>query len=109
VGSARAFGPPKTEAEPEAGTLIAQIEAHRARVPELLRAEPGQQIGGLASSLGVPIDVAQTIVRPLVGDEVVTRGSRRGTRYYLRDDAPPEEADEGEGDEPEEEQQSLTG
>jgi hypothetical protein len=85
------FGPIESEEQPGAGTVIAQLEGLRAMIPDLLAKVPGQPVGGIASTLGVPIDVAQTLIRPLVGKTLETRGVRRGTRYYLIGQAPPEE------------------
>jgi hypothetical protein len=73
-----------------------QIHALRSRVPAILEADPGQPIGGIASSLGVPIELAQTVIRPLVGAELETRGVRRGMKYYVTGQAPPEEDEEAE-------------
>jgi len=85
------FGAPAEEEAPEAKDIVAQLDALRSRVPELIRSDPGQPIGGIASSLGVPIELAQTVVKPLIGAELETRGVRRGTRYYLTGEAPPSE------------------
>jgi hypothetical protein len=87
------FGSPEPEAEAEKpGAQIAeQLEGLREQVPEVVRDEPGLQIGGVASALGVPVEFAQIVVRPLIGETLVTRGERRGTRYYVSGDAPPEE------------------
>jgi hypothetical protein len=63
----------------------------RGRVPEILKNDPGQPIGGIASSLGIPIEVAQFVVKPLVGEDLETRGIRRGVKYYPAGEAPPEE------------------
>jgi hypothetical protein len=58
-------------------------------------ASDNRSIFGIASSLGVPIDISQTRVKPMVGTELETRGVRRGTRYYVAGEAPPdEEADD---------------
>jgi hypothetical protein len=87
------FGNPET-AEPEVPggkQAVEGLAALGAAVPDIVRSEPGLQIGGIASSIGVPVEVAQLVVRPLLGKDLVTRGTRRGTRYYLPDDAPPEE------------------
>jgi hypothetical protein len=93
------FGPPETEQKEEAQSLVAQIEAIRERVPETVRAQPGMPIGGIASALGVPVEIAQPIVRPMVGTDLETRGVRRGTRYYISGEAPPEEElTEGDGE-----------
>lgn len=91
------FGTPEREAtETETGKeAVESLQVLRQAVPEIVRAEPGLQIGGIASSIGVPVEVAQLVVRPLVTDgSLETRGRRRGMRYFLPDDAP------SEGDEP---------
>jgi hypothetical protein len=86
------FGPPPKEQEvPEVGTVMAQLEAMSDRIPDIRRENPGQQIGGIASSLGVPIDIAQSLIRPIVGTTVEPRGVRRGTKYYVAGEAPPED------------------
>ena len=99
------FGAPEREQEEGSRDLVAQMEALRERVPEILAVSPGQPIGGVASSLGVPVDLAQMIVRPMVGSKVETTGVRRGTVYYRAGEAPPEEEAEQavpeEGAEPE--------
>jgi len=83
-----------SEQESKADGIVAQLENLRGRVPGLLMSEPGLPIGGIASSLGVPIELAKTIVRPLIGTDIEAHGVRRGTRYYLVGEAPPVEEDE---------------
>ena len=73
--------------------MEAQLEQLQGRIPEILREEPGQPIGGIASALGVPVEIAQALIRPLVGKTLETRGVRRGMRYYLQGEAPPDEDD----------------
>jgi hypothetical protein len=89
------FGAPEKEQQADARKIVAQLDGLRAKIPEVLRQEPGQPIGGIASSLGVPIELAQTLVRPLMGKELETRGVRRGMRYYVAGEAPPDENAEG--------------
>jgi hypothetical protein len=98
------FGAPEREVQPGAEGIEAQLEAMREEVRRLLREEPGQPIGSIASSLGESVSIAQMVVRPMVGHDVETRGVRRGTRYYLMGEAPPEDDEEaaeahGRGDE----------
>jgi len=92
------FGAPEKEQEAESKDIVTQLDGLRARIPDVLRNEPGQQIGGIASALAVPIDLAQTLVRPMIGKELETRGIRRGMRYYVTGEAPPEEPADEEGD-----------
>jgi hypothetical protein len=68
--------------------VVAQLEAFRTRIPGRLRDEPGQPIGGIASSRGLPVDIAQTLVKPMVGTTLETRRVRRGMRYYVAGEAP---------------------
>lgn len=60
----------------------------------MLREEPGQLIGDLASSLEISIDVARALVKPMIGTVLETSGVRRGTRYYLIGEAPAEDDDD---------------
>jgi hypothetical protein len=91
------FGAPEpSEKTRQAGSeVMTRFEELQSQIPEIVRAEPGLQIGGIASAVGLPIDVVQVIVRPLIGEQLATRGVKRGTRYYLADDAPPDEEPEG--------------
>jgi hypothetical protein len=93
------FGDPERAAETPGGKeAVQRLDELREAVPGIVRAEPGLQIGGIASSLGVPVDVAQVIVRPLVADEqLTTRGTRRGMRYFAPEDAPPQEKEQEDG------------
>jgi hypothetical protein len=89
------FGAPEAEEDrPQAGGEVSvQLDSLRGEIPNVLREEPGMQIGGVASAIGVPLEYAQVLVRPLVGDAIVTRGAKRGTRYYLPENAPPDDED----------------
>jgi hypothetical protein len=80
------FGAPKKE-QKEAGAdrgaiVVAQLEQMRTEIPEIVRGNPGMAIGSIASQIGVPVEYAQNLVRPLVGTELRTEGAKRGTRYY---------------------------
>jgi hypothetical protein len=86
------FGAPQ-EAEPEGG-VMAQLEQMRERIPDLLKEQPGLHIGDIASSLGVPVEIAQTLVRPMVGEGLETRGIRRGMTYYVQGEALPDEEED---------------
>jgi hypothetical protein len=77
---------------PQEGRQMAdQLEALRDRVPVLIGNEPGLKIADIGERLGVPTEMAKLIVRPLVEDEALdTTGVKRGTRYYLPGQAPPQ-------------------
>jgi hypothetical protein len=93
------FGAPDAEETPQGKVVVESIDALRDTVSRVVGGTPGIAMGGIASSLGVPVDLAQIVVKPLVNDKkIATRGARRGTRYYLPDDAPPEEEEEEEED-----------
>jgi hypothetical protein len=88
------YGSPQAdETKTEEGADITDALATlKERVPEIVAGNPGLLMGAIASTMGVTPDIAQIVVRPHVADEsIVTRGNRRGTRYYLPADAPPEE------------------
>ena len=85
------FGSPEPPVqESPADSLTSNLASMRSQVPQILEANPGLAIGGIASALGgIPIDIAQTIVRPMVGYELESRGVRRGMTYYVTGTAPP--------------------
>jgi len=61
------------------------VAAFRERVPPLLESTPGLNIAEIAEQLGIPVEVAKVVVRPLVtGGELETTGVRRGMRYYVQ-------------------------
>jgi hypothetical protein len=84
------FGPPvaerDAEAKAQADAFSSQMEALTARIPEVIRENPGLAIGGVASQIGVPLEITQTLVRPLIGEQIRTEGVKRGTRYYPVDE-----------------------
>ncbi|MEZ4388277.1 MAG: hypothetical protein R3D98_12020 [Candidatus Krumholzibacteriia bacterium] len=60
------------------------LEEKRTEVRDLLAAEPGLTMVSLSQVLGIDVQVAQLVVRPLVeGGELVTEGQRKGMKYYL--------------------------
>ncbi len=61
------------------------LDGLQSKVPGIVKANPGIQMGGIASQLGVPIEYAQNITRPLLDSgDLESKGQRRGTRYYLK-------------------------
>jgi len=83
------FGAP-TKGEPppspEGAEVAHQLEQLQAQIPEIVRADPAMPIGSIASSIGVPVEVAKSLVRPLVGVTLRTEGAKRGTRYFPADE-----------------------
>ncbi len=81
------FGAPPEERDEKAKARGAEVTEHLAaiaeEIPDIVKREPGMAIGGIASSMGVPIDVAKSLVRPLVdGGSLKTEGVKRGMKYY---------------------------
>lgn len=65
------------------------LSAYRSKVPALVKASPGMKIGEIASELGIPVEVAKIVVRPLAVDgDLETTGAKRGTRYYVKGATP---------------------
>jgi hypothetical protein len=85
------FGPPLKDRDAKtkerAAAVTEHLDAISEEIPDLVKREPGLAIGGIASSIGVPIDLAKTLVRPLVdGGKIRLEGVKRGAKYY-----PPEQ------------------
>jgi len=83
------FGAPKKEQKEHSSergaSVVEQLEQMKTEIPNLVAENPGMQIGSIASAIGVPVEYAQNLVRPLVGLELRTEGAKRGTRYYRID------------------------
>jgi hypothetical protein len=78
----------------EFGVPFEQVEEDplrelRERLPIVLERNPGLRVGEIAEQLGVPVEVAKVVVKPFVGDLLETTGAKKGTRYYLKGQAPP--------------------
>lgn len=61
-----------------------QLTELRRQVVRLVAESEGLKIGDIASLLGVSVDMAKVIVRPLIDVELRTTGVRKGTKYYLK-------------------------
>lgn len=85
------FGAPVKERDERAAERGAVVTEHltaiKREIPLVVRREPGLAIGGIASSMGVPIDIAKPLVRDLVGDGALkAEGVKRGMKYYPSDE-----------------------
>jgi len=80
---AQVFGVPQ-----EAEQMSTQLEQLRTNIPGIVSQEPGLKISEIADRLGVPTDLAQLLMRPLIADRFDTTGVKRGTRYYPKGTAP---------------------
>jgi predicted nucleotide-binding protein len=62
-----------------------QLRQLRAQAVSATADSEGLKIPDIAQLLGVSVDMAKVIVRPLVGDKLRIEGIKRGVRYYLND------------------------
>lgn len=62
-----------------------QLAQLRAQTLKLISESEGLKIPDIANLLGVSIDMAKVVVRPLVGDKLRIEGVKRGAKYYLND------------------------
>src|SRR5262249_5792379 len=97
------FGPSEEgSGHPGAGEdFKAQVSRMQVLALKIVGQSPGIQMGGIASALGVDINYAQAIVRPLVAEaQLVVDGWRPGPRSSLPADAPSVEPDDIDQDAP---------
>lgn len=81
------FGAPVKERDQETKARGAQVTSHldaiSTEIPLVISREPGLAIGGIASQMGIPVEVAKSVVRPLVAEgKLRTEGAKRGTKYF---------------------------
>jgi hypothetical protein len=81
------FGAPGEERDTETKARGAEVTSHldsiSAEIPVVVKREPGLAIGGIASQMGIPVEVAKSLVRPLVADGTLrSEGVKRGMKYY---------------------------
>jgi hypothetical protein len=62
---------------------VSPLGALRRLAVETLNRNPGLKMGDIATELGINVDLAQVVIRPLVGSLVRTEGQKRGTKYFL--------------------------
>lgn len=84
------FGAPLKERDAKAKErgveVTSHLEAIASEIPGVVKREPGLAIGGIASQMGIPIEVAKSLVRPLVSDgRLRADGVKRGTKYFPAD------------------------
>ncbi len=74
---------------PEGGPAADPVRDFRKRLPDVLARRPGLKIGEIAEELAVPVEIAKVVVRPFTtAGKLETTGVKKGTRYYLRGQAP---------------------
>lgn len=72
-----------------AGTIDTYLAEQRKQVVGLLRSDPGITVTAIAEVLGVEVQVAQLIVRPLIEEGVLrTEGRRKATKYFIAKGSP---------------------
>lgn len=62
-----------------------QMKQLREQTMSLVRQSEGLKIGDIAQALGVSIDLAKVVVKPLVGPDFRIEGIKRGAKYFLND------------------------
>lgn len=70
-----------------------QLVQLRQQTLNLLERSEGLKVSDIATLLGVSIDMAKLVVRPLVGDHLDVHGIKRGAKYYLKGHLPGERSD----------------
>jgi predicted nucleotide-binding protein len=61
-----------------------QLVGLREQALRVIREAEGLKIGDIARVLGINVDLAKLIVRPMVGLQLETKGETRGKRYFAR-------------------------
>lgn len=61
-----------------------QLRQLRHQTLQLVGESEGLKIKDIANLLGVSVDMAKLVVRPLIGDKLEIRGIKRGAKYYLK-------------------------
>jgi len=67
---------------PRSHEIEHQVEGLREDTLELIREHPGLRVADIANLLGVSVDMAKLIVKPLVGTHLRLEGAARGARYF---------------------------
>lgn len=62
-----------------------QLTQLREQAVKVIAESEGLKVPDIARLLGVSIDMAKVVVRPLVGDKLRIEGVKRGAKYYLND------------------------
>jgi len=62
-----------------------QLQQLRKQTMELVRQSEGLRIGDIAHALGISIDLAKVVVKPLVAVDLRIEGVKKGAKYFLND------------------------
>jgi len=62
-----------------------QLTQLRQQVLKIVSESEGLGVNDIADLLGVSVDMAKLVVRPMVGDTLEMKGKTRGARYYPRE------------------------
>ena len=62
-----------------------QLQQLRTQAMDLIKQSEGLKIVDIAKALGVSIDLAKVVIKPLVGDDLRIEGIKRGAKYFLND------------------------
>ena len=61
-----------------------QLVQLRNQTLQLVRESEGLKIGDIAHALGISIDLAKVVVKPLVGSDLRIKGIKKGAKYFLK-------------------------
>ena len=78
------FHPAGTPVQP-AHDVEGQLAQLRDQATRIVSDSEGLKMTDIAKLLGVSVDMAKVVVRPLVGDTLRIEGVKRGAKYYLND------------------------
>jgi hypothetical protein len=56
----------------------------RQQALKLIAGADGLKVTDIANLLGISIEMAKLVVRPLVGEHLEVRGIKRGAKYYVK-------------------------
>lgn len=65
-----------------------QLTQLRQQVVKIVGESEGLGVNDIADLLGVSVDMAKLVVRPMVGDTIEMKGKTRGAKYYLKEALP---------------------
>ncbi|MBB5752532.1 hypothetical protein [Prosthecomicrobium pneumaticum] len=63
--------------------MESQIELLGSEMVKILEAQEGLRIGDIARGLGISVELAKLVIKPLVNRRVEMRGVKKGAKYYL--------------------------
>jgi hypothetical protein len=59
-----------------------RLQQLRSDAIKLVADSDGLRIGDIAEGLGISVELAKVVVRPLVGEKLEMKGVKKGAKYY---------------------------